>query len=203
MKITSIKQQIKNPERVSIFLDGKYSFSLSLDELLAQQLKKDNELDGVRLKRLKKLSEDGKLRMRALEWLMGRPHSAKEFKDYMWRKKADPELTKNLILEFGQKKYLSDISFGAWLVELRQRAGKSNRQIRAELFSKGLSKEDVEIVLEGQEENELERLRNLITKKSQIARYRDDPTKLAKYLVNQGFSWSDVRESLAVEQDEV
>ena len=34
MKITAIKAQVKNPERVSIFVDDKYSFSLSLDELV-------------------------------------------------------------------------------------------------------------------------------------------------------------------------
>jgi hypothetical protein len=33
MKITAIKQQVKNPERVSVFIDEKYEFSLSLDEL--------------------------------------------------------------------------------------------------------------------------------------------------------------------------
>lgn len=202
MKITAIKQQVKNPERVSIFLDGKYSFSLSLDELLAQKLKNDEEIDGVRLKKLKKLSEDGKLRMRALAWIMGRPHSTKEFKDYMWRKKADPELTENLIEEFTQKKYLNDIGYGAWLVELRQRAGKSNRQVRAELFKKGLSREDVEMVMEGQEEDELQRLRALAAKKSNQPRYRADPSKLAKYLLSQGFSYGDVKAVLALDKPE-
>lgn len=196
MRITSIKQQVKNPERVSIFVDGKYSFSLSLDELVSEKLKNDEEIDGARLKKLKKLSEDGKLRMRALAWVMGRPHSAKEFKDYMWHKKADPELTEKLVEEFAQKKYLDDVGFGAWLVELRQRGGKSNRQIRAELFAKGLSREDVETVLEGQEGSELERLRALVTKKSQLPRYRQDPQKLKQYLVRQGFDYQAINQAV-------
>lgn len=203
MKITSIKQQVKNPERVSIFLDGKYSFSLSLDELVAEKLKDDEGIDGSRLKKLKKLSEDGKLRQRALEWILGRPHSTKEFKDYMWRKKADPELTDKLIEEFSQKKYLNDISFGSWLVELRQRAGKSNRQIRAELFKKGLSSGEVDQVLRGQESSELQRIRAIVSKKSGLSRYRNNPHKLARYLAGQGFSWGDIKEVLAMDSEEV
>ena len=75
MKVTSIKQQIKNPQRVSIFVDGKYSFSLSLDELVTHKLKNDIELSTTDVKKFKKISADGKLRARALEWLLNRPHS--------------------------------------------------------------------------------------------------------------------------------
>lgn len=202
MKITSIKQQVKNPERVSIFLDGKYSFSLSLDELVAEGIKNNDEIDGARLKNLKKLSDDGKLRQRALEWTLSRPHSTREFKDYMWRRNAEPQLTENLIDEFTQKKYLNDVGYGAWLVELRQRSGKSNRQIKNELFKKGLSREEVAAVLEGQEGSELERIRAIVTKKINLTRYRDNPQKLAKYLVTQGFSYADVKQALALDAPE-
>src|SRR5438132_333467 len=105
MKITAIRSQVKNPERVSIFVDGKYSFSLSLNELVTEKLKNDEEIDGSRLKKLKKLSEDGKVKMRALAWVMNRPHSTREFRDYMFRKKADPALAEDLIEEFTAKKY--------------------------------------------------------------------------------------------------
>src|SRR3990167_2417724 len=106
MKISSIKQQVKNPERVSIFVDDKYSFSLSLDELVGQKLKKDKELGAADVKRLKKLSDDGILRARSLEWLLNRPHSICEFEDYLYRKKADPELSEALIQEFSERNYL-------------------------------------------------------------------------------------------------
>lgn len=41
MKITALKAQIKNPERVSVFVDGKYSFSLTINEVIDQKIKKD------------------------------------------------------------------------------------------------------------------------------------------------------------------
>jgi len=200
MIITSLKQQEKNPDRVSIFVDGKYGFSLSLDELVREKLKNGQEIDASQLIQLKKVSDEGKLRGRALDWLLLRPHSVREFKDYMYRKKADPALTESLILEFSEKGYLNDVEFGAWLVEERQRKSKSDRAIRSELFKKGLSRQDVETVLEGQEESEMERLRLLISKKSQMTRYKNDPEKLAKYLIAQGYNWNLVKEALALDE---
>jgi hypothetical protein len=97
MKITSIKQQVKNPERVSIFVDNKYEFSLSLDELVKYKLKNNDELTAADVKKYKKISADGKLRGRSLEWLMNRPHSEREFRDYLYRKKAEPDQIDGLV----------------------------------------------------------------------------------------------------------
>lgn len=198
MKVTLIKQQVKNPGRVSIFVDGKYSFSLSLDELLQQKLKKDDELDTGDIKRLKKISNDGKLRMRSLEWLLNRPRSIREFKDYLYRKKADPDLTESFINEFIKKGYLDEQKFGEWMVELQTRRGKSDRAIRSELFKKGLDRELVDELLETEGDSEAERLKLIIAKKQNLSRYQKNPQKLMQYLVTQGFSWSLVKESLKI-----
>jgi regulatory protein len=113
VKITSIKQQVKNPERVSVFVDDKYAFSLSLDELIKYKLKNDDELDKADIKKFKKISADGKLRARALEWLVNRPHSDREFKDYLYRKKVEPEQIESLVNEFTDKGYLDNAKFAA------------------------------------------------------------------------------------------
>jgi regulatory protein len=196
MKITSIKQQIKNPERVSIFLDGKYTFSLSLDELITHKLKNEQELSEAEAKKFKKISEDGKMKARAFNWVLGRPHSTREFRDYMFRKKADKDLAEQLVEEFTDKKYLDDFKFAQWFSDLKQRAGKSNRQIRAELFKKGITRQTIDEVMEEQGGSEQERLKVLVTKKMKSARYRNDPLKLKQYLSRQGFGYDEINEAL-------
>lgn len=191
MKITSIKQQVKNPERASIFLDGKYSFSLSLNELVAEKLKISAELDEPELKRLKKMSDDGKLRMRALEWVMNRPRSVREFRDYMFRKKADADLIQKLIAEFQDKNYLSEERFAQWLSDVRKHRGKSDRAIKAELASKGISREMSEEIM--QDSDEIDRLREVAIKKSRLPRYKADRQKLVQYLARQGFGYDDIK----------
>jgi regulatory protein len=195
MKITSIKQQVKNPERVSIFIDGKYIFSLSLDELVKYKLKNNQEFTEAEVKKFKKISEDGKMKARALAWVLGRPHSTREFRDYLFRKKADPALIENLVEEFTSKNYLNDFKFAEWLVDVHERRGKSNRQINAELFKKGIARDTIEEVMKGQGGSEEERLKALIAKKEN--RYKNDPVKFKQYLLRQGFGYDLINSSLS------
>ncbi|MFZ1324305.1 MAG: regulatory protein RecX [Candidatus Saccharimonadales bacterium] len=197
MKITSIKQQVKNPERASIFVDGKYSLSLTLNELVAEKLKINQELDEAAHKRLKKMSEDGKQKARALEWVLNRPRSVREFKDYMFHKKADPGLTEKLITEFTERNYINEERFAGWLSDVRARRGKSNRAIQAELASKGIARETVKEVLA--DNNEIERLKELVAKKGKLPRYKADPQKLIRYLASHGFSYDDIKNVLSKE----
>jgi regulatory protein len=197
MKITAIKQQVKDPERVSIFIDEKYSFSLNLTELVNEKLKKNQELSEVEIKRLKKISEDGKLKARTLSWLLMRPHSEREFKDYLKRKKADADLVEQWLVEFRTRKYLDDQAFAKWFSDNRARKNKSNRAIVSELFKKGIDREVVAEVMEQGPDDEEARLKELIIKKQKSSRYNDDPLKLAKYLTTQGFNYYLVKKHLA------
>lgn len=197
MKITQIKQQVKNPERVSIFLDGKYTFSLTLDQLLDERLKKSDELDELRIKELKKLSDEGKIRARALEWLLSRPHSTREFRDYLYRKKAEKDHIEGLVEEFTDRKYLNDESFAKWFVELRQRKNKSKRAITSELYSKGISPATIQSIVSNKSEDskDTEALVKLVNKLSTRPRYIDS-NKLITYLISKGFSYGDIKQAL-------
>lgn len=191
MKITAIKQQIKNPERASIFVDGKYSFSLSLNELVAEKLKNGQELDESELVRLKKLSSEGKLKMRALAWVLMRPHSQKEFADYLKRKKAPPELVEVWNEEFSAKNYLDDQAFARWWVETRRTSKlSSTKKLTYELRQKGVSRQAIDQALSLENpEDELQALRSLAAKKLKLSRYQQDPEKLKRYLLAQGYSY--------------
>jgi regulatory protein len=199
MKITAIKAQVKSDDRVSIFVEGKYSFSLTLDQLLEQKLKKGSELDQNEVQNLKKLSDEGKLKQRTLEWVLGRPHSTKEFRDYLYQKKADKDLIEAWVVEFTDKKYLDDRTFAVWFAENRRRKNKSDRAIKSELYSKGINSETIQSVvteLENDEsESEKQSLTALVNKLTGRPRYRDEQ-KLKSYLISKGFSYSDIKEVL-------
>jgi regulatory protein len=200
MKITALKQQIKNVGRVSIFVDGKYSFSLTLDQLLGQKLKKDTELDENQIKDLKKLSDEGKLKQRAIEWLMGRPHSTREFRDYLYRKQAEKDLIEAWTEEFTAKGYLNDAEFARWFADGRRRKNKSARAITAELFSKGVSQAIIQNIITELEisddvkKSEIEALDELIAKLKGRSRYQDQQ-KLIAYLISKGFKYSDIKQA--------
>lgn len=199
MKISAIKKQVKNPERVSIMVDGRYGFSLSLDELLKYRLKNNQELSEAELKKFKQLSADGKLQARAREWLLVRPRSEREFRDYMYKKKAEPNFAQKLAEEFTDKGYLNDYKFGLWYAELMGRRSKSRRAINAELIKKGISREVRELVLGEATIDEKAALSGVVEKKLKLSRYKNDPQKLARYLTSQGFGWTEVKEALKLD----
>jgi len=201
MKITSIKQQVKNPDRVSIFIDGKYSFSLSLNELVTEKLKINQELEESDLKKLKKLSEDGKVKARALEWVMSRPRSVREFTDYMRRKKVEQNLTDSLVQDFLSRGYLDDAKFTIWFVDVLKRRGKSERAIQSELYKKGIGREVIAENFEKDPSEEKERLNQLINKKEHLSKYKQDPLKFKQFLLRQGFSYEDINEALRQRSD--
>ena len=200
MKITALKQQIKNVDRVSIFVDNKYSFSLILDDILLYKLKKGLELREADVVVFKKLSNDGKLRLRAYEWLMGRPHSTRELTDYLRRKKAEPDLVAELVQDFTQKGTLNDAYFADWFYEKSIRKNKSMRAAQNELRVKGIDLLTIQSIV-SREENmgtEAGALQHLITKLSSRPRYADQ-AKLIRYLLSKGFSYSDVKTALSLQ----
>ena len=85
-RITNLKQGVKNPERVNVFVDGVFSFSLDVAQVVDFKLKVGQEISEEKLAELKKASEFGKMYQRTLEWVLIRPRSVRETKDYLIRK---------------------------------------------------------------------------------------------------------------------
>ena len=85
-KITKITPAAKNENRVNIFIDDEYSFSLGIAQLVDFKLKKGQFLTTEQIAEYKNASEFGKLYQSALEWALSRPRSIKETRDYLKRK---------------------------------------------------------------------------------------------------------------------
>ncbi len=197
MTVTGLKQQIKNPDRVSVYVDSKYAFSLTLNQVVEHKIKQGQELNQTDVKKYQKISEQGKQKARALEWLMSRPHSEKEFFEYLNRKKVDSELAEQWAIEFRDKKYLNDSYFAKWWTENRRRSKlASSKKIRYELRAKGIDSAIIDNQLESTADDESEALRALIEKKSTKSKYQNNPDKLIAYLLSQGFNYSLIKELL-------
>lgn len=196
MKITAIKAQVKNPDRVSVYVDDKYSFSLSQVQLLDQKIRIGLEINDARLSDLKKVSEFGKAYERALNYAMIRPRSVKEMRDYCWRKKWPPEDCQTIIDKLLARRYVDDASFArAWVQHRALGRKTSERKLRLELKQKGIADDIISQAINGTY-NEADALKSLVEKKRKLARYRDDEQKLMQYLVRQGFSYDAVKGAL-------
>ena len=193
LKITEIKQGVKSPNRVNVFVDGKYSFSLDIAQVVDFKLKVGKEIAEEELAEYKNQSEFGKLYQRALEWVLVRPRSEKEVYDYLYKKIYEKKLDKNyigsIVEKLKNKRYVDDLRFAEWYVENRfVKKGISKKRLRMELMKKGISKDIIEKVLDNRSDEE--EIIKMIAKK----RVRYDDEKLTQYLCRQGFSYELVRE---------
>lgn len=190
MKITNITKQKRNPERVSIYIDHKYSFSLTLNELLSTKLKINQEIDESRVEELKKISSDGKLKVRVIEWLFIRPRSRYELSQYLKMKKVEQELIEAIIRDMERLNYQSDTEFSRWWVDQRRSMLKSKRQIVYELKQKKVNATIIDDVTADYDDSII--LDQLVTKKNLLHKYKDKQ-KFTQHVVQKGFSYELVR----------
>lgn len=216
-RVTDIKEAVRDRNRVNIYVDDKFYCSLDISQVVDYSIKVGRELSAEDLADLKRASDFGKFYGRALEYVLTRPHSTKEIRDYLKRKTLDKKVrTKNpktgeyqtktrqgydsslvpLVLERLERHgYLDDERFArVWAENRHAKKGISNRKLREELAEKGISKDIVDAVLQDGARDEREELRKVIARKAN--RYADRQ-KLMQYLVRQGFNYSDVSEELS------
>ena len=91
LKITDIKQAVRNENRVNIYVNGKYAFSLDVAQVVDMGVKIGRVISEEELADYKRASEFGKAYQRALEWVLMRPRSVRELKDYLKRREIQSE----------------------------------------------------------------------------------------------------------------
>lgn len=199
MKITAIKQQVKRQGRYSIFVEGKYAFSLSENALLDSKISIGLELSEERVIALKEESVDDKAYNNALAYAMLRPRSVWEMEQYLYRKKCSPVLSKKTLNKLSVIGMLDDEAFArSWIANRRLLKPVSRRRLSQELRAKRVPDEIAARLLAEDETDEPTVLAELIVRKRKQARYQDNQ-KLMQYLAGQGFSYGDIKAALEAE----
>lgn len=213
MKITKLSTQARDKNRVNVFVDGKYRFSLDVLQVGDLGLKTNVDYTEQEIAKFEEEGQFGKVYTRALEYALTRPRSQREMRDYLYRKTRDtrtqkgavkkgvpPQLTERVFERLVAKGYLNDEAFARFWVENRQvRKGISRRKLEAELQAKGVERSIIEQVVGTSERSDAAELEKIIAKK---ARLYSDPQKLMAYLARQGFRYDDITAALERLQDD-
>lgn len=194
MKITAIKQQVKRPDRYSIYVDGKFAFGLSEAALLEGKLNSGQEFDETQYKELTKAAAADKAYGNALRYVTMRPRSTWEMQTYFRRKKIDEPIAESIIQKLENLRLLNDRSFAeSWVTNRRLLKATSKRRLRQELMQKRVPERIIDEVLAEDETDERSVLGELVAKKRK--KYPDD-IKLMQYLARQGFGYDDIKSAI-------
>lgn len=200
MKITNIKQQVKRPDRYSIYIDGAFAFGLSEGALVSARLASGQEIDGGQLEALKETAVEDRAFGNALRYVAMRPRSEWELSSYLYRKKVDEPVIEQIVQRLRSLDFVDDRKFAeSWVANRRLLKATSKRRLAQELQQKRVTSGIIDDVLREDETDEREVIAQLIAKKRQ--RY-PDRQKLMQYLVRQGFSYDMVRSSMELVDSE-
>lgn len=136
-------------------------------------------------------------------YLAIRNRSEKEIRDYLTRKKAEPEIIENIVELLYKQKFLDDEVFArGWITQRARFRPKGKSALKFELQQKGISKELIEKILEEDNEDrpdELTQAKNLIVRR--IEKVKDLPrqeiyAKVGGFLARRGFSWDTIKKAI-------
>jgi regulatory protein len=188
--ITAIELQKRDKDRVNVYLDDDFAFSLSA--LRAASLKRGQYLSDEAIRTLCGQDDREQAHDQALNYLTYRPRSEAELERYLARKGWDEAVVREEIERLKQASLVDDREFARFWVENRQRFRPRGRMaLRYEMKTKGLSEEDISESLEAVDEEASAYALALVQvrKKAGLAP-RELRQKLGPYLARRGFSYS-------------
>lgn len=195
--ITALTAQVKNPDRVSVFVDGAFACGLALD--VAAGLRVGQTISAADLAALEQREEVHQARERAVALLARRPRSANEIARQLHRHQHTDDIIQQVLDDLTAAGLLDDSAFAAYWVEQRDTfRPRSRLALRQELSQKGLDREVVSEALEGLDE--IDAARRVARK--QAGRWRALPeeewrAKMTRYLLRHGYPYDVVGEVVA------
>lgn len=148
--ITSIEQQQRDPERVNVYLDGRFAFGASKMLAVARNLAEGRELSEEEIGDLQHDDAVERAYAAALNFLSYRPRSQREIEDYFRRKKTDSAIAGAVLDRLARSGLVDDHEFARYWVENRQAfRPRGTRALRVEMRQKGLASDVIDGALEG------------------------------------------------------
>ena len=147
-KITALKAQKRNPNRVSIYLDDEYAFGLS--KIVAAWLRIGQTLSEEKIESLQAEETHEVAYQKALHFLSYRPRSEQEIRTRLVGKGFDEAVIAAVIERLKENRFLGDEEFAQIWVENRSAfRPRSRRLLRYELRHKGVSENHITKALDG------------------------------------------------------
>ena len=144
--ITALTLQKRDKERVNVFLDGTYAFSLSLNAALG--LKRGQHLSPADIERLQGEDEAQQAYLYALRLLAYRPRSRVEMEQRLRQKGYAAAAIAAALERLRAKNHLDDEAFARYWLDQRERfRPRGARALGYELRQKGVDRETIDHVL--------------------------------------------------------
>lgn len=198
--ITAIEGQQRRKDRVNIFLDHQFAFSLSRLTAAEAALGTGRTLTDAEIQELVAKDTLQTAMNAAFRYLGYRPRSEAEMRSKLHRRGFSPEITEKVMGRLIELKVLDDEAFARFWRESRETSNpRSKGLLRWELRRKGVSAEVVESAVEDLDDTPLayqaalKKARTL--KNLEFQEFRE---RLAGYLQRRGFRYDTINSTIGL-----
>ncbi len=186
-KVTALKSQKRNSQRVNVFLDDEFAFGLS--RIAAAWLQIGQELSAEKMCELQAADQQETAYQKALHFLSYRPRSENEVRQNLRKHNISDEAIPDVLDRLRLNGLVDDIQFAQTWVENRSEfRPRGRRALRMELRQKGIGEDIIAEVFQGLDEDELAYRAAL--KQSRKYRGLEQPDyrrKMSAFLARRGF----------------
>jgi len=204
MKVSKIEYQKRDPNRVNLFIDGKFFCGISLDTLAKESLYEGLEISENTLNEILEMEVTNRFLTRVMDYISKSPKTEfqilKYLKELKFKKKGTwfkedleinwEKLFNTIVEKLKKYKYIDDENFARLFVTSRLRNRPRGKSILiGELMSKGVSKDIAQKVCDEEVVDEYELLKNTFEKKYRGKKFDYKDTKMINFLLRKGFSW--------------
>ena len=193
-KITNIEEQKRNKDRVNIYVDNDYAFSLSKEILIKERIKVNDVINREMLEKVSKEDTFMKCKNSALRIIERAIKTEKEIREKLVLKEYDDEAIERTIKFLREYNFINDESYARMYVRDKSK-GQGKNKIKYSLIRKGL---DEEVILDEiskiDDEEEEEIAYEMALKKYNILSKRESDDyklsqKLYRFLISKGYGY--------------
>jgi regulatory protein len=194
-KVTALKYQKKNRERVSVYIDDRFAFGLPA--IVAASLQQGQYVTEAEIESLQEQGLTEAAYSRVLDYLSYRPRSQAEVTKYLEKQGLAASHIETICGRLERAGLLDDEAFACFWVENRERfRPRGERALRFELRSKGIDHNVIDRVLTSLDASES--AYRAAGRKARQMCHLDRQTfdqKLVAYLARRGFAYEVAREA--------
>jgi len=193
-KVTALKQQQRNKQRVSVFLDDEFAFGVPM--IVAAELRLGQMLSEEQIKNVLEKATVEAAKQSALRFVTYRPRSTAEVRRNLKEKAFEEPAIEAAVAFLTRIDMLGDEKFAQYWIDQRETfKPRSHMALRMELQQKGVARDIIDEALDDIDEEASARR----AAEQRAARWRDLPEdefrkKLMRYLNGRGFRYGVIRE---------
>ncbi|MFC1995994.1 RecX family transcriptional regulator [Chloroflexota bacterium] len=188
-KITALKAQKRNSQRINVHLDGEFAFGLS--RYAAAWLQVGQELSSEKIKELQEIDAQEIAYQRALNFISYRPRAEAEVRKNLKKHDTPDEVILDVLDRLRQSGLVDDAAFAQTWVENRSTfRPRGRRALATELRQKGVGSETIDETLCDLDEDDLAYQAALKqSRKYEGLDWHDFRKKMSAFLARRGFSY--------------